>query len=413
MKKMIVSSSPLQCAALILAAGRGERAGSSETTSPKQYKYIAGLPLLCHAMHSFLTHPGIQQVRVVIHPREKLLYQEAIEKGRNVWQDSQWWECLLDPVVGGKSRQDSVRAGLESFERSPPDKVLIHDGVRPIITHEEIDDCLRALIHSHAAVPLLPLTDALKLYDIEGGLQNVPRESYRLALTPQGFNFAVLLESHRAFALERFPDDAALVERAGIPIKAISGKHSNFKVTYAEDFPRAESVLAQNSSARRSSTRIGWGYDVHPFIAGKSVRLCGVDIPHERSLAGHSDADVGLHALTDAILGAVAAGDIGENFPPTDPRWREVDSKVFLSHAAELVRRAGFCVDNVDITLICETPKIAPHRFAMRQAIAHILALAMESVSVKATTTEGLGFLGREEGIAAQAVASLSPLEQC
>lgn len=404
-------SPPFKRVALILAAGYGKRVVSAERSPPKQYKEIAGLPLLCFPLRSFLFHKEIHRVRVIIRPQDQFLYQNAIDKARNVWTNFKWQKYLMDPVIGGERRQDSVRAGLESLLSSPPDQVLIHDGVRPIITHEEINACIEALSDSPAVIPVLPLTDALKQYDDSGRLHHSPRESYRLALTPQGFDFTAILRAHRTFTRENFPDDATLAERAGLQVKAISGKPSNFKVTYAEDLLRAQSILAPHSSPGTSGMRIGWGYDVHPFIAGKNVRLCGVDIPHGKRLTGISDADVGLHALTDAILGAIAAGDIGEHFPPTDPRWYEADSSVFLTHAAELARHAGFCVHHVDVTLICESPKIAPHRLAMRQCVAHILALEIDNVSIKSTTTEGLGFLGREEGIAAHAIASLSPCD--
>ena len=390
---------PPLTAALILAAGCGERAKGG---IPKQYRLLAGTPLLCHSLRAFLSHKGIDQVLVVIHREHLSLYEAAVERLGDA--------RLLPPVFGGESRQESAYAGLKSLEpREPPEtlaskKILIHDAARPLVSHEDIDACLEALAYANAVVPVLPLTDALKQQDDSGGLRHVPRQSYRRALTPQGFNFDLILRSHRSFEQESLPDDAALAEQAGIPLRAIEGRQGNFKVTYAEDFLRAEAILAA-----RAPARTGWGYDVHRFTEGNSVRLCGVDIPHDKALAGHSDADVGLHALTDAILGAIAAGDIGAHFPPSDPQWSNADSGRFLAHANGLARQAGFCVHHVDITFICEAPKLSPHRDAMRKAVAGILEIGIDNVSIKATTTEGLGFLGRGEGIAAQAVANLAP----
>ena len=395
MKSKPQSASPT--VALILAAGRGVRAKGG---IPKQYHPLAGTPLLCHSLRAFLSHKGIDRVQVVIHREHLPLYEAAVEGLGDA--------RLLPPVFGGDSRQESARKGLESLEKLAPRYVLIHDAARPLVSHEDIDACLEALDHAEAVVPVLPLTDALKQQDDSSALRHVPRQSYRLALTPQGFDFVAILKAHRAYAQESLPDDAALAEQAGISLHAIEGRQGNFKVTYTEDFLRAEALLTA-----RTPARTGWGYDVHRFAdiqaTRKPLRLCGVDIPHSKYLVGHSDADVGLHALTDAILGAIAAGDIGEHFPPNDPQWSNVDSSRFLSHANGLARQAGFCVHHVDITFICEAPKLSPYRDAMRKAVAEILEMDIDNVNIKATTTEGLGFLGRGEGIAAQAVANLAP----
>ncbi|MCY4032206.1 MAG: bifunctional 2-C-methyl-D-erythritol 4-phosphate cytidylyltransferase/2-C-methyl-D-erythritol 2,4-cyclodiphosphate synthase [Hyphomicrobiales bacterium] len=388
------SSTKFARIALILAAGYGERIGKNGL--PKQYRRLGGRPLLCHSLQCFLTHERIDAIRVVLNPSQRPLYEEALEH-------LQSQENLLDPVEGGATRQQSARAGLESLESLAPDVVLIHDAARPFVTHEDIDACLEALAHSKAVTPSIPLADSLKQYD-DGVLRHTPRDSYRLALTPQGFNFADLLQAHRDLADSSFSDDAALIECAGIPVTSIEGRRDNFKITFVEDHLRAEIML--NSQAH---PRTGFGYDVHRFTSGACIRLCGVDIPFEKSLAGHSDADVGLHALTDAVLGAVSAGDIGMHFPPSDPRWQNSDSGIFLKHAVHLADQEGFCIHHVDITLICEAPSLAPHRDAMREAVAGILNIDVSAVSIKATTTEGLGFLGRGEGIAAQAVANLSP----
>lgn len=387
------STKPMRVA-LILAAGCSERAGG--TVVPKQYRRLGGIPLLCHSLRCFLTHDGIDAIRVVLKPSQYLLYEDALKH-------LQLREKLLDPVEGGETRQQSARAGLESIESLAPDIVLIHDAARPFVKHEDISACLEGLAHSKAVVPSIPLTDALKQYDNDA-LYHTPRDSYRLALTPQGFDFVTLLQAHRELTEHSFPDDAALVEHTGVSVKSIKGRRSNFKITFAEDFFRAEVTI--NPCAH---SRTGSGYDVHRFTSGTCVRLCGVDIPFKKSLAGHSDADVGLHALTDAILGAIAAGDLGVHFSSSDPQWQNSDSSMFLNHAVELAEKEGFCVHHVDVTLICEAPNLTPYRDAMREAVAGILDIDISAVSIKATTTEGLGFLGRGEGIAAQAVASLSP----
>ena len=388
------SSTKFARIALILAAGYGERIGKNGL--PKQYRRLGGTPLLCHSLQCFLTHERIDAIRVVLNPSQRLLYEEALEH-------LQSRKKLLDPVEGGASRQQSARVGLESLKSLAPDVVLIHDAARPFVTHEDIDTCLEALTHSKAVTPSISLTDSLKQYD-DGILHHTPRDSYRLALTPQGFNFTDLLQAHRDLADRSFPDDAALIECAGIPVISVEGRRDNFKITFIEDYLRAEIMLNL-----RAQPRTGFGYDVHCFTSGTCVRLCGVDIPFEKSLAGHSDADVGLHALTDAILGAIAAGDIGMHFPPSDPRWQNLDSSVFLNHAIKLANQEGFCIHHVDITLICEAPNLAPYRSAMRETVASILNIDVSAVSIKATTTEGLGALGRREGVAAQAIANLSP----
>ena len=392
-------------AALILAAGRGTRAAAGTPETPKQYRPVAGVPLFCHSLRAFLAHAGIQRVLVVIGAGERPLYDSALRQA-GIGEQAK----LLPPACGGASRQESVCAGLEALADCPPQNILVHDGARPMVCQGDISACIEALQNADAVAPALPLDDALKQLDETASLQHAPREEYRLAQTPQGFAYAALLQAHRQLAGSSLPDgslpdDAAVMQQAGVPARAIAGRRENFKLTHAADFTRAEAVLGSDC---RPLARIGWGFDVHRLVAGKPLLLCGIDIPYTHGLEGHSDADVGLHALADAILGAIAAGDIGEHFPPTDERWRNADSRIFLAHAAELARKAGFAVEQADITLICESPKIAPHRLAMRHAVADILGLPLEQVSIKATTTEGLGFLGRKEAIAAQAAAGLS-----
>ena len=375
--------------ALIVAAGRGSRLGAE---TPKQYRMLAGEPLLRHAARTFLNHPEIGGVAVVIHPDDRTLYDKAVGD-----------LALRAPIAGGAERQDSVRLGLAHLEALAPEKVLIHDAARPFATAELISQVIAALESSPGAIPGLPVPDTLKRAD--GGMVSgtVSRDSLVRAQTPQGFRFADILAAHRAAAGQTLTDDAAVAEAAGLEVALVPGDPLNEKITTAADLALAESRLA---AARE--TRIGQGFDVHRFSEGQFVTLCGIEIPHSRGLLGHSDADVGLHALTDAILGALGDGDIGSHFPPTDPQWKDAPSRRFLEHAARLAAERGGRILHCDVTLICEAPKVGPHRAAMRERIAAILGIAPERVSIKATTTEGLGFAGRGEGIAAQAVATLS-----
>jgi 2-C-methyl-D-erythritol 4-phosphate cytidylyltransferase/2-C-methyl-D-erythritol 2,4-cyclodiphosphate synthase len=377
------------CIALVVAAGRGTRLGGP---LPKQYLPLAGRPLLRHSLETLAAHPGIAAVRVVFNPEDREHY-EAATRGLE----------LLTPVAGGAARQDSVRLGLESLETVAPDRVLIHDGARPFIDAATIDRVLAGLDDAEGTIPALPVSDTLKRGENGRVRETVDRTQLWRAQTPQGFRFAAILAAHRAARGSELSDDAAVAERAGLAVQLVAGNEENFKVTTSDDLLRAEQLLA----ARASDIRTGQGFDVHAFAAGDHLWLCGVKIAHERGLIGHSDADVGLHALTDAILGALGAGDIGMHFPPSDPQWRGVASHRFLRHAADLVAASGGSIAHADVTLICERPKIGPHRGAMVARIAEILAIDRRRVSVKATTTETLGFTGRGEGIAAQAVATI------
>ncbi len=383
--------------ALVVAAGRGQRFGGP---LPKQYAELAGRPVLGHSLARLAAHPRIDRVVAVIHPDDRLLYDRAAAG-----------LALPEPAAGGASRQDSVRLGLESLEARAPGAVLIHDGARPFVGAAVIDRVLDALGTTAGAIAALPVTDTLKR-GADGRIAGtVARAGLWRAQTPQGFRFAEILAAHRAVhkaggGLE-LTDDAAVAERAGLPVALVAGAPENVKITTQDDLARAETWLAS-----ATETRVGQGFDVHRFGPGDRVMLCGVAVPHEAGLIGHSDADVGLHALTDAILGALGAGDIGQHFPPTDARWRDAESGVFLRHAGELVAAAGGRIRHLDVTLICERPKIGPHRAAMVARIAELLGIdagrARGRISVKATTTEGLGFTGRGEGIAAQAVATLA-----
>ena len=381
------------CTALIVAAGSGQRFGAE---IPKQYLDLVGKPVLRRTVEAFLRHPRVKAVRVVINPAFRDLYDAAVA-GLG----------LPEPVAGGASRQDSVRNGLEALADSAPDHVLIHDAARPLIDDATIDAVIAALDHHPAALAAVPVADTLKRGKggLNGGLGTgtVDRSGLWRAQTPQGFRFPEILAAHRSAAGLELTDDAAVAERAGLPVALVPAREENFKVTTPDDLARAARVI----DSALSDIRTGMGFDVHRFAEGDHVTLCGVRVPHSHRLEGHSDADVGLHALTDAILGALCAGDIGSHFPPSDPQWRGADSALFLRHAAELVTARGGRIAHVDVTIICERPKVGPHRDAMTARIAEILGMAADRVSVKATTTERLGFTGRGEGIAAQAVATV------
>jgi len=376
-------------AVLVVAAGKGERAGGAV---PKQYAALLGKPILRWTLEAFVRHPRVDSVLVAIGPDQEQLYAPAVEG-----------LALPPPIAGGNTRQESVRRGLEALAQSAPDMVLIHDAARPLVSSAIIDAVIAALESgADGSVPLLAVADTLKRND-GGKWTTVPREGLLRAQTPQGFRFARILRAHRHYAAQDVTDDMALAELAGLHIAAVAGEERNMKVTTPEDFALAEAHLR----ARLGESRVGFGYDVHRFVAGDHVWLCGVSVPHDHGLEGHSDADAGLHALTDAILGAIGEGDIGEHFPPTDERWRGAPSWKFLDHAANLVRNKGGAISHCDVTIVCERPKVGPHRAAMRARIAEILKLDVARVSVKATTTEGLGFEGRREGLAAQAVATI------
>ena len=380
----------MNVAALIVAAGRGVRAGGAV---PKQYAAVAGEPLIRHTVRAFLGHRAVDGVLVAIHPDDGEAYRAATA-GLD----------LMAPVPGGASRQESVLNGLEKLAESAPEKVLIHDGARPFVDGAMIDRVLAALDDHAGAVAALAVHDTLKRQDPDGRVaETVDRAGLWRAQTPQGFRFADILEAHRQARGLELTDDAAVAEQAGLSVALVPGSEDNFKVTSADDLKRARNIL----SPPGPDVRTGHGFDVHRFGEGDHVMLCGVRIPHDRGLVGHSDADAGLHALTDAVLGAIAGGDIGDHFPPTDPAWKDASSDVFLAKALELVRRRGGRIANVDVTLICESPRIGPHREAMRGRVAEILGMAPDRVSVKATTTEQLGFTGRGEGLAAQATATV------
>lgn len=379
-------------AILIVAAGKGERTGRA---GPKQYEPLGGRPMLRRTADAFSGWP----LRVVIGPGQEALYRAAMGPD------------APPPIIGGARRQDSVRLGLEALADEAPDFVLIHDAARPLVSRAVIERTIAALEAGAAgAVPMLAVADTLRRKDGAAWV-TVPRDGLQRAQTPQGFRFADILKAHRDHAHADATDDVAIAELAGLAVDAVLGEESNLKVTTEKDFALAERLLGfsdgRSAGAALHETRSAMGYDAHRFTEGDHVWLCGVQVPHDHGLLGHSDADAGLHALTDAVLGCISAGDIGQHFPPTDERWRGAPSWKFLDHANRLVKDKGGVILHCDVTLICERPKIGPHRDAMRARIAEILSIGIERVSVKATTTEGMGYTGRREGLAAQAVATV------
>jgi len=384
----------MSVAALIVAAGRSQRLGGEV---PKQYLPLGGVALLRRTVEVFRSSPAIDQVRVVFNPDDQALYEVAVQGLE-----------LPPPVAGGESRQQSVLNGLESLATAAPDIVLIHDAARPFVKPAEITDVLKALAASAGAISALPVVDTLKRQK-NGGLiaDTVARDGLWRAQTPQGFRFGDILKAHRAAQGQDLTDDAAVAEAAGLAVALVPGDGRNFKITTAADFAQAERMLMQDLT----DIRVGQGVDAHRFAAEApedgTIMLCGVAVPHDRALTGHSDADVGLHALTDAVLATIGDHDIGHHFPPGDARWKGAASDIFLSFARDQVAALGGSISHVDVTLICESPKIGPHRAAMRERLGDLLGLAWDRVSVKATTTEKMGFTGRGEGIAAQAVATV------
>jgi len=380
-------------AAVVVAAGRGTRAGSD---IPKQFRRVGGQTLLSRSLALLVEHPKIALVQPVIGTDDGDLYKSAVGEMRT-----------LVPVPGGATRQASVRAGLEALAQHRPRLVVVHDAARPFATAALVSRAIEAVEESGAAVPGLAVTDTVKALGADGFVgETLDRNRLRLIQTPQAFAFEPLLDAHRRAAAaghHDFTDDAALAEWAGIKVKVFVGDPGNVKITDAQDFSRIEAM----EFAKLGDVRTGGGFDVHAFGPGEYVTLGGICIPHSHALIGHSDADVVLHALTDAILGALADGDIGSHFPPSDPQWRNASSDRFLAFAVERVRARGGQIAHLDATVICEAPRVGPHRDNMRASIAAITGLPVDRVAVKATTSERLGFTGRGEGIAASATATI------
>lgn len=373
---------PPRTAAVIVAAGQGLRAGQA---LHKQFTLWRGKPVVRHSAEA-LAAAGVTPIVVAIPAGANEIAAQALQGIAGV-----------QFVIGGETRQQSVRLALETLAASAPDRVLIHDAARPILPLAVIERLSLALDQADAAIPVLPVVDSLAHALGETMGSPAPREELRRVQTPQAFRFAAILAAHRAWlGAANAGDDAQVAQAAGLTVALVDGDEALHKLTYAEDFAQAAATV-----------RVGTGYDVHRLADGEELWLCGIKIDHPRGLAGHSDADVAIHSLVDAILGAIGAGDIGSHFPPSDPQWRGASSDRFLSHAVKLAADAGYRIGNIDLTIICEAPKIGPHREAMRARLAGLLGTDITAVSVKATTTERLGFTGRGEGIAAQAAAVL------
>lgn len=380
-------------AVVLVAAGRGLRAGAG---GPKQYREIGGVPVIYRAMEAFSRHADVFAVQPVVNPDDSAMFTAAVAGLKHE-----------APTDGGATRQASVLAGLEALVKHNPDIVLIHDAARPFVSEGVIARAIEAASRTGAAIPVVPVTDTIKVTGESGHVEDTPdRARLRIAQTPQSFRFDVILEAHRRAAKDGrsdFTDDAAIAEWAGLTVATFEGDVANMKLTTPEDFVREEARLA----SLLGDIRTGTGYDVHAFGEGDHLMLCGVRVPHTKGFLAHSDGDVGLHALVDAILGALADGDIGSHFPPSDAKWKGASSDQFLKYAIERVTQRGGRVANLEVTMICERPKIGPLRDTMRARIAEISGVDISRVAVKATTSERLGFTGREEGIAATASATI------
>ncbi|MCZ4089483.1 bifunctional 2-C-methyl-D-erythritol 4-phosphate cytidylyltransferase/2-C-methyl-D-erythritol 2,4-cyclodiphosphate synthase [Sinorhizobium psoraleae] len=388
------------CGVVIVAAGRGERAGQS-AEGPKQYRTIGGRPVIAHTLNIFATWAGTGPLVVVIHPDDEELFASALKRVPT--------PSDLTIVHGGETRQLSVLAGLEAIAAAGAKYVMIHDAVRPFADHALLDRCRAALLAgAEAVLPAIAVADTLKRAGANGVVrETVPRTNLFAAQTPQCFKLDAILSAHRAAnagAKADFTDDASIAEWAGIPVVLVEGMVDNVKLTLQRDISMADERLTGSTIP---DVRTGNGYDVHQLIEGDGVTLCGVFIPHDRKLSGHSDADVALHALTDALLATCGAGDIGDHFPPSDPQWKGAPSRIFLEHAARIVRERGGVITNADVSIIAEAPKIGPHRQQMRENLAAMLGIAIDRCSIKATTNEKLGFIGRNEGIAAIATGTV------
>ncbi|WP_369723543.1 bifunctional 2-C-methyl-D-erythritol 4-phosphate cytidylyltransferase/2-C-methyl-D-erythritol 2,4-cyclodiphosphate synthase [Bradyrhizobium sp. LLZ17] len=380
-------------AVVLVAAGRGLRAGAG---GPKQYRQIGGQPVIFRAMEAFSRHPDVFAVQPVVNQDDSAMFTAAVAGLSHE-----------PPTNGGATRQASVLAGLEALAQHKPDIVLIHDAARPFVSQGLISRAIEAANRTGAAIPAIPVTDTIKLTGEGGNVEDTPdRARLRIAQTPQSFRFDVILEAHHRAAKDGrsdFTDDAAIAEWAGLTVATFEGDVANMKLTTPEDFVREEARMA----SLLGDIRTGTGYDVHAFGEGDHVMICGVRVPHSKGFLAHSDGDVGLHALVDAILGALADGDIGSHFPPSDVKWKGASSDQFLKYAVERITQRGGRVANLEVTMICERPKIGPLRDIMRARIAEISGVDISRVAVKATTSERLGFTGREEGIAATASATI------
>jgi len=388
------------CGVVIVAAGRGERAGS-HAEGPKQYRRIGGRPVISHTLDLFVNWQPARHIVVVIHPDDAALFEMARAAATPAGS-------RLTVVHGGATRQQSVLAGLDVLASHAVSHVLIQDAVRPFVEPAILERTLTAFSHgARAVLPAVAVADTLKRADANGNVaETVSRSGLFAAQTPQSFHFETILEAHRRAAASGrtdFTDDASIAEWAGVRVHLVEGSAGNVKLTLQKDIAMAD----QRLSHALPDVRTGNGYDVHQLVEGDGVTLCGLFIPHDQKLSGHSDADVALHALTDALLATCGAGDIGDHFPPSDPQWKGAASRIFLEHAAEIVRKAGGTIMNADVSLIAEAPKVGPHRDAMRRNLSEFLGISIDRCSVKATTNEKIGFIGRREGIAAIATATV------
>ena len=386
--------------ALITACGRGNRFNRGEGI-PKQYLPLAGIPMLRHSIMAFLNHPQVSDVLCVIHPDDIELYEQA-----TIGLD------LLNPVFGGETRQSSIRIGLEELVDYKPNKVLIHDGVRPFVSKRIINGILEKLESHPAVIPAIAVEDTIKKIG-DGKIEwTLERENLWRAQTPQGFLYQDILNSHIAFKDLNFTDDSALNEYAGIPVAIVPGSQNNFKITTEEDYDRAKHMIPFLIDDYREETRCGIGFDVHGFRKiekdeNNFIRICGAEIEFDKKILAHSDGDVGIHALIDALLGAIGQGDIGEHFPPSEQKWKNCDSREMLKKVYEIIQKFSATILNIDLTIICERPKILKYKNKMKEELSAILGISSKRINIKATTTEKLGFIGREEGIACQASASV------
>ena len=386
--------------ALITACGRGNRFNRGEGI-PKQYLPLAGIPMLRHSIMAFLNHPQVSDVLCVIHPDDIELYEQS-----TIGLD------LLNPVFGGETRQSSIRIGLEELIDYKPNKVLIHDGVRPFVSKRIINGILEKLESHPAVIPAIAVEDTIKKIG-DGKIEwTLERENLWRAQTPQGFLYQDILNSHIAFKDLNFTDDSALNEYAGIPVAIVPGSQNNFKITTEEDYDRAKHMIPFLIDDYREETRCGIGFDVHGFRKIENdednfIRLCGTEIEFDKKILAHSDGDVGIHALIDALLGAIGRGDIGEHFPPSEQKWKNCDSREMLKKVYGIIQKSSASILNIDLTIICEKPKILKYKNKMKEELSAILGISTQRINIKATTTEKLGFIGREEGIACQAIATL------
>lgn len=392
----------METIAIVVAAGRGSRAGEG---LPKQYRLLGGQTVLGRTLDALAGHPRVDRILCAIHPDDRDLYQAAVDTLPAAHR-----EKLLPPASGGATRQASVHGALRALPGTPAEAIcLVHDAARPFVAADLLDRAIETGVRHGAAIPGVAVTDTVKRVGADGMVaETLDRTVLRSVQTPQAFRLGALRDAHaRAAAegLESFTDDGQLMEWAGASVHIFDGDAGNVKLTHPNDFDGAARRLDRQAAA--TVTRVGTGFDVHAFTQGDHVWLGGVKVPHSRGVLAHSDGDVVLHALTDALLGAIGSGDIGTHFPPSDPQWRGASSDRFLAHAAGEVRAAGGRIDHLDVTVLCERPRIGEHRDAMRERIAAVAGVPVEAVSIKATTTEKMGFTGREEGLAAQAAATI------